>query len=39
MCVLQEGWMGESEVGRWKEAMDESLIHSVTLVMKENVAE
>lgn len=39
MCILQEGWMGEGEVGRQKEAMDRSLVHSVMLLMKEKVAE
>lgn len=39
MCILQEGWMGQGEVGRQKEAMDRSLVHSVMLLMKEKVAE
>lgn len=33
------GLDGEGEVGRQKEAMDRSLVHSVMLLMKEKVAE
>lgn len=39
MCLQQEGWMGEGEVGKQKEAMDGCLVHSVTLLMKEKAAE